>query len=148
MKLSEIIQKKEFLEKELFELTLKGAEAGDAGCMIDLAMMYSIGKGTNIDYCKAVEWDDKAVEYGSSNGKYNKAMTYRMSGDVVTCKQILEEVLVEEDDGEAAFELARLYMVSNKERENVIKYLDMTIKSASVSEGTVEEAQELLQEYK
>ncbi|WP_438994772.1 hypothetical protein [Pseudemcibacter sp.] len=101
MNLKELLTKIEKLKKELFQHCLKGAEAGDAFCMQDVANMYSTGVGTEINYHNSEEWDKKFQTTMNSSSEYNKAINYRLRGDILEYKKILERVVLT-GDGEAA----------------------------------------------
>lgn len=146
MNLKELLTKIEKLKKELFQHCLKGAEAGDAFCMQDVANMYSTGVGTEINYHNSEEWDKKFQTTMNFSSEYNKAINYRLRGDILEYKKILERVVLT-GDGEAALDLAKLYMVSNKEKDNIIKYLKMVMSSRRVCEASCEEAKEYLAIY-
>ena len=146
MDLDKLLPKIKKLKKELFTLCLQGAEAGDAFCMQDVANMYSIGEGTEINYTKSEEWDEKFQNAMKYSSEYNKAINYRLRGDILEYKKILERVVLT-GDGEAALDLAKLYMISEREKENIIKYLKMTIASSKVCEASIEEAEEFLENY-
>ena len=131
-----------------FKIFLKAAKAGDPSSMMCVANMYSAGEGVELDYNKSLYWEEKALALGAVNGAYNMAATYRMMGDMVSAKEWYERAL---DDGdiEAALALATIYMVSDKERETVLKYLDIVLNAdpERVSEGSVEEALAYKQRY-
>ena len=146
MDLDELIPKIEKLKKELFTLSLQGAEAGDAFCMQDVANMYSSGEGTEINYYKSEEWHDKFEAEMDFPSELNKAINYRLMGDILEYKKILERVVLT-GNGEAALNLAKLYMISEREKDNIIKYLKMTIASNNVCEASIEEAEEFLENY-
>ncbi len=126
-----------------FKLFRKGAEEGDVDCMGQLATMYSHGDGTPMNFDKSLEWDRKAFEAGSKSSLYNMAITYRMMGDILQYKSMLEKA-VETGDSEAALLLAKLYMISDKENDNIIKYLGIVIDESDSFEASIEEAKELL----
>ncbi len=130
-----------------FALFSKGAEDGDTSCMLRLALMYSNGEGVELDLDKTEEWELKAVEAGEPLAMLNLAMTCRINGDMRASKAWLEKALKAGFD-EAALELAKLYMVSDKETAQVIYYLEIALAGDSMSEDDMEEADALLQEMK
>ena len=126
-----------------FELFLKAAEQGDSSSMSRLACMYADGEGVPRDFEKSIEWDKKAIEAGNTSSILNLAITYRILGDIVSSKYWFEKAL-DEGDAEAALQLAKLYMISDKEKENVKHYLSVAINHESICEESRKEANELL----
>ncbi|MDG1726169.1 MAG: hypothetical protein P8H57_03370 [Emcibacteraceae bacterium] len=69
--------------------------------MQDVANIYSTGVGTEINYHNSEEWDKKFQTTMNSSSEYNKAINYRLRGDILEYKKILERVVLT-GDGEAA----------------------------------------------
>lgn len=130
-----------------FNLFLAGANHGDPSCMLWVASMYTCGEGIECDYSKAEEWELRAVECGDISGMINLGITYRMKGNIRKSKEWFEKAL-EAGDGSAALELAKLYMVSAKETETVLQYLNQAISSGCMCESEIEEANTLLAYYR
>lgn len=57
------------------------AEAGNADAMVHAADAYRLGKGTDADPVKALEWYEKAAEAGASDGMLGAAEMYAGAGD-------------------------------------------------------------------
>lgn len=129
-----------------FKLFLAGAESGDVDSMAMVAVMYGAGEGVRIDLHRSIAWDQKAIAAGSELAFLNIAITYRCMGDLVSAKQWLERALAA-GDGEAALQLAKLYMVSEREADTVKRYLGIAIDSKNSLEDTRQEAQALLARY-
>jgi len=132
--------------EKAFRLFLRAAEEGDYDAMARVANMYSCGEGVTCNYEKAIEWEQRAIASGKTSSYINLAISYRTIGDMRMAKQWLEEAY-RAGDGEAALELAKLYTVCESSKDTVLKYLNDTLHSPNVSEGSVEEARELLREY-
>jgi hypothetical protein len=109
--------------------------------------MYTCGEGINCDYDKAIEWELKAIEGGEVTALVNLGISYRIKGDIRKAKYWFERA-IESGDGSGALELAKLYMVSPKEQERTIAYLNLAITSSNMCEADIEEAQELLSELR
>ena len=109
--------------------------------------MYTCGEGVKCDYDKAIEWHRKALDGKSASAMINLGITYRIKGDIRKSKYWLKKSL-DTGDAEAALLLAKLYMVSDKEKETIIKYLDVVLNSRHVCESSIEEAEKLLIEIK
>jgi TPR repeat protein len=131
--------------REAFEIFETGAESGDIDCMTYLGVMYTCGEGVACSYDKAVEWLRKAVQAGSTSAMLNLGTTYRIKGELRQAKRWFEEAL-NLGDAEAAFELARLYLVSDLETETVRKYLKIVLTEKNVCESSKEKAESLLRE--
>ena len=129
--------------EEAFALFMKIAEAGHVSAMNRVALMYSLGEGIGLDYEKSIEWDNRAIENGATSSLLNKAITYRMMGRITEYKYWLEKAL-DEGDSEAALLLAQMYMISDKEKDNIIKYLKIVIDNEDACEDSKEEARGLL----
>ncbi|MCU7917738.1 MAG: sel1 repeat family protein [Candidatus Thiodiazotropha sp. (ex Epidulcina cf. delphinae)] len=127
-----------------FKLFLQGAEDGHSGAMERVAIMYTCGEGIACDYDKALEWEKKAIQHGSLSALLNIGITYRIKGDMLCARKWFEKSF-DLGDGEAAMELARLYMVSDKEIETVIRYLKLAIENQRTCEATKKEATKTLQ---
>lgn len=130
--------------KQAFKEFASGAEAGDANCMLRLALLYTLGKGVDCcDYDKAIEWETKALESGSTMAQVNLGITYRIKGDILKARSYFEQALSAGDNG-AALELAKLYAVSSSESEKVRYYLGLVLDDHSLFEAEREEAKNLL----
>ena len=129
-----------------FSLFMKAAEKGDTSAMNRVASMYTCGEGVICNYDKSIDWERKALELGDRSSIINLGITYRIKGDIRQAKDCFENAF-EQGDGEAALELAKLYMVSDKELDKVIEYLNLVLNSQNVCEDSVEEAKILLLEY-
>ncbi len=129
--------------KEAFSLFRKSAENGNYHAMSRLACMYSDGEGTECNVDESIAWDLKAIKSGSDISQLNLAITYRTLGDIKESKKWFEKA-VNAGDGEAALQLAKLYMVSDKETATVRKYLTTAIESDDLFDDSLEEAGKLL----
>ena len=126
-----------------FAKFLQLAEDGDLNGMSRVACMYDHGEGTRRSHEKSLEWASKAAALGSTTSMFNLGITYRNAGDSREAKRWFER-LQADGDGDAALELAKMYMVSDLEGERIKAYLLAVIQSSNVCEASREEAQELL----
>lgn len=67
---------KEAYEKGDFKTVLKLAEQGKTDAQFYLGCMYYEGKGTSVDWNKALEWYLKAAEQGMPEAQYNAGLIY------------------------------------------------------------------------
>jgi TPR repeat protein len=130
-----------------FRLFLKAAEQGSSSAMSRIACMYGNGEGIGQDYGKSLEWDLKAVKFGEDSSMLNLAITYRMVGDIKKAKHWFEKSLAS-GNGEAALALAKLFMVSDKEEENIKYYLSIAVKHTNLSDQSRNESHAFLAELK
>lgn len=133
------------LYKEAFEEFLRLAVEGDTSAMTRVACMYCDAEGVDSNLEQSIFWDKKAAELGNPTGFFNLGITYRNIGDMRNAKKYLLKAL-EDDDGEPALQLAKIYMISELETEKVIEYLTQAINSDFISQYSYEEALGLLKE--
>jgi TPR repeat protein len=131
--------------KLAFEEFLALAEHGDTSAMTRIALMYDAGEGVSRDVEESIKWDMKAAELGDVTGLINLGISYRNRGDVRRARKWLEEAL-QAGDGEAALELAKMYLVSDLETDRVRAYLGIVLQSDSICESSRDEAEQLLEE--
>lgn len=125
---------------------LAAAEGGNVNAMETLAVLYGDGDGVDYDFDRSVYWDMRSIESGSLTSLSNLAITYRTHGDIREAKKWFEKA-VESGDGDAALDLAKLYMVSDKETETLITLLQKVVESDNVCAASVDEAKEFLKEF-
>lgn len=128
---------------EAFEKLLSLAKLGNASAMTRVACMYGEGKGVAYNFEECVEWDKKAAEHGNQIALFNLGISYRNIGDTRCAKHWFEEAL-QAGDGEAAIELAKMYLISNLEVNRVKNYLILALKSDNICEASRDEAKQLL----
>jgi uncharacterized protein len=131
--------------KEAFEQFLLLAKHGDSAAMTRVAAMYGEGKGVEYDFQECVGWDMKAADAGSQAALFNLGISYRNIGDVRVARRWFEKSL-QVGDGEAALELAKMYLISELETERVKKYLEQALQSKNICEASREESERLLNE--
>lgn len=145
LKGDELYEKGDFVGA--FSAFMQAANKGCTSSMTRVASMYTCDEGINCDYDKAIEWELKAIEGGEITALVNLGISYRIKGDIRRAKYWFERA-IESEDGSGALELAKLYMVSPKEQERTIEYLNLAITSSNMCEADIEEAQELLSELR
>lgn len=122
------------------------AEYGEAGAMNYLGCMYSRGHYVSVDIDKSTEWHLRAINHGDDASFSNIAINYRCIGDLVKSKEWFEKAL-NIGDLNAALNLAKMYMVSDKEKEIVIELLERVFEHPEqVCTAYWEEAESLLDE--
>ena len=129
--------------KLAFRLFSLASEGGDSSAMSRLAMMYGDGEGIPYDFDKSVYWDLQAIDAGCTSSMSNLAITYRNYGDTREARKWFEKAY-KAGDVDAALELAKMLLVSDKEQEQVKVLLNQVIASKEACSSSVEEAQEIL----
>jgi TPR repeat protein len=69
-------------EGDLARARRRAAEAGDAGAMVELALMLAAGRGVAKDAAEAYRWNRKAAEAGSAEGMYQVGTALRQGAGV------------------------------------------------------------------
>lgn len=124
-------------------LFLQAALMGDGAAMSRLANLYESGQGVSWDVEASMAWDRRAIDAGYAASRFNLGITCRRSGQIQQARYWFKQAL-EHGDGEAALELAKLYAVSDKERDTVRGYLQQVLHSEDVFPSSKEEATEML----
>lgn len=135
--------------RKAFELFRKAALQGDPSAQHNLGYFYDEGEGIEKNTQQALYWYKKAAKNGEICSCSNIAEIYRLAGKIQRAKFWLLKA-VEQGDGDAAFELAKLYL-SQKRMDNLTKaveYLKMVTSSKMVTEASLEEAHLLLEQLK
>lgn len=127
------------------DLFFQAAEKGDCTAMTRFALMFDNGEGTQADIKKSIYWDLKAIEAGSSTSRLNLAISYRRLGDFGNAEHWFGQAL-QSGDGEAALELAKLYIACGRYVSDVEKVLKIAIASGNLIASSDEEARGLLNE--
>lgn len=128
---------------EAFEQFLSLANQGDTSAMTRVACMYGEGKGVEYNFAASVNWDIKAAAAGSQTALVNLGISYRNIGDTRRAKEWFGKAL-QAGDGEAALELAKMYLVSDLEIDRVKNYLTLALQSTNICEASHDEAKDLL----
>jgi len=129
--------------EKAFELFSRASENGDSSAMSRLAMMYGDGEGVAYDFDKSVYWDMRAIEEGCLSSMSNLAITYRNHGDAREARKWFEKAY-KAGDADAALELAKLLMVSDKELDQVRILLEQVARSDAACSASVDEAKQIL----
>jgi TPR repeat protein len=136
-------EKRDF--KNAFKCLSTAARLGHTGSQINLGNFYSWGKGVRKNAKDAAYWYRQAYKNGDSTGAFNLAIDKRNEGNtraaVIWFKKALEMKY-----GEAAVELAKIYMVRRGGKETAIDLLKSTrsMKPDEISDDGKEEAASLL----
>lgn len=129
--------------KKAYHIFKELAMEGDIRAMHRLALMYQSGKFVPKQLKKAIFWDLEVIKQGDTKVLINLATSYKQWGDIGRYKYYLEKAMALGDDS-AAFELAKLYSISSKERLQVKALLLLVVTRKNATENQIKEAQEIL----
>jgi TPR repeat protein len=132
--------------KEALALFLKAAQLGEPSAQHNVGYFYDIGIGTKKDFQKARLWYLKAWRtHGQTDTCINIAQLYSARGKTRSAMRWWKEA-VRRGDGDAALDLARIYLArtSRRERQRGYSLLRKVLKSRRVTEDAVKAATKLL----
>lgn len=132
--------------KASFEVFSQGAEAGDSSCMVWLGILYGDGVKEDKQNSNEIYWYKKAWEKRDPSAPSNLAIVYKNKNEFAEAEKWFM-VAIENGDGDANLELAKMYIIMEKDNSIIRKFLQDTIDSVSVTEKSIEEAHELLDIY-
>lgn len=129
--------------KKAYHIFKELANGGDTRAMHKLALIYQSGQFVPKQLKKAIYWDLEAIKQGHTKVLINLATSYKQWGDIGRYKYYLEKAMTLGDDS-AAFELAKLYSISSKERLQVKALLLLVVTRKNATDAQIKEAQEIL----
>ncbi len=131
--------------RRAFDLFQRAAELGDASSQNNLGYFFDEGIGVNANKEKAKFWYTKAMKNGEISSYSNLAKLQIDDGDFAVARDLLGKA-ISLGDGDAALELAKLYLDGSLQDENgeAKKYLKLALQSDSVTHSAVENARSLL----
>ena len=113
----------------------ESAEAGDANCQFNLALMYEQGIGVLKDEKTALDWYRKSAEQGNSNAQYNLAVLYENGRGTATdfgqANQWYRKAAMQ-GDGLAVGNLGMLYLRGQGVKPDKIAGLALLMLSATM----------------
>lgn len=132
--------------EEAFRCFRDGVAAGDRSCLLNLGYCHDTGLGTRIDKAAAMACYLRDVKADGGGGAANNiAILYREQGRHVAEFYWFRQAALRQDGG-ANVELAKLYLSGRGVRRSVgaaRHCLTLALRSTYISEGEVEEAEEL-----
>jgi TPR repeat protein len=136
-------EKRDF--KSAFKCLSIAARLGHTGSQINLGNFYSWGKGVRKNAKDAAYWYKLAYKNGDSTGAFNLAIDKRNEGNTRAAVTWFKKAL-EMKYGEAAIELAKIYMTRRDGKDTAIDLLRRTrsMKREEISDDAKNEAASLL----
>jgi phosphohistidine phosphatase len=131
--------------RQAFKRFRRLAKRGNSDAMTYLAHLYDYGHGVKPSFEQSVKWELKVAESGESSGLLNLGVMYRRIGDIRSAKKWFEKALWL-GDGEAALEIAKMYLISDIETGRVKDYLHKALALGRLTKACEGEIQRLLDE--
>lgn len=127
---------------------LAAAKMGESGAPVNVGNMYDGGIGTRRNSKKALYWYRRAYRRGESTAAHNIGTVWRDSGNFSRALYWFERAIQMNggDDGEANFEIAKLYMRKDQDPAKATFFLRKVCKSRNVTQDCVEQARCLLKQ--
>ncbi len=122
------------------------SEQRDDNLYVNLGILYESGLGVTKDIDKALYWYKKSWRAnGQADSRLNIADLYYKNGNWRAALYWWEKGILQQD-GEAALELAKIYLTDSARRSllKAKQYLVMAIEWENITEASKEEAEELL----
>ena len=120
---------------------------GEKYAFNSLGYFFDYGLGVPADLTKALYWYKKAAQYGDVCSYSNIGLLYLNKGNLRQAKYWLEKA-IDEVDGDAALEMAKLYLRTDSKRcrRIAVGYLNAALNAKFTVEESVEEANFLLEQ--
>jgi len=139
---------------DAFKLFLAAAKAGFVPAYSTLASFYDQGTGVRANQGEALYWymrayreHDSWYTRGDSTSANNIGCIWRDKGRPKTAIMWLKRA-VKLGDGDANLNIALIYLRSKHDRQKAVVYLRRTIDAKYATDGSIEEARDLLSEIR
>jgi TPR repeat protein len=130
--------------RSAFRLFLAAAKAGNADARAVVGQFYDEGVGTSASKDAALYWYRLAYRAGSALAANNLGVIWRERGEVKRALMWFLRAL-ELGDEDANLEIAKLYLDMKSHPEKAVLYLRNACKAKFITEGSKEEARNLLE---
>ena len=129
-----------------FRLMLVAAKLGEIGAQVNVGNMYDTGVGTKRNRQTALYWYKRAYRRGCAAAAHNIGTVWRDDRNFKKALYWFERALELNggDDGEASFEIAKLYLTDKSDLPKAICHLKKVIASKNVTKNCVEQAKRVL----
>jgi TPR repeat protein len=139
---------------DAFKLFLSSAKRGFVPAYSTLASFYDHGTGVRANRRAALYWymrayreHDSWYRRGDSTSANNIGCIWRDKRKPQTAIMWFKRA-VRLGDGDANLNIAEIYLRSSRDRQKAVRYLQRTIDAKYVTDGSIEEARELLSEIR
>ena len=130
-----------------FRDMLAAAEAGMSAAFESVAQFYDFGRGTRVDRDAALYWYRRAHRRGDTSVQNNIGCIWRDRGQLTRALWWFRRA-VELGDGDANMNIAKIYLYERHDLRKASQYLRRAARSAWTTEGTKEDAQNMLRRLK
>jgi len=129
-----------------FRLMLAAAKMGETGAQVNVGYMYDRGIGTPHSEQAALYWYRRAYRRGESTAAHNIGTVWRDKGNFSRALYWFERAVQMSggDDGEANFEIAKVYLRKGQDPIKATFFLRKVCNSKNVTQDCVEKARRLL----
>ncbi|HEV2233468.1 MAG TPA: hypothetical protein VGV68_08710 [Terriglobia bacterium] len=128
-----------------FRLFLAAARAGSGPALETVANFYDLGVGVKADQKAALYWYRRAYRHGSNIAANNIGVIWRDKKKLSRALLWLRRAVVL-GDGDANLQIAKIYLGNKPDPLKAIHYLERTCRAANATQGSKEEARELLKQ--
>lgn len=129
--------------RSAFRLMLAAAKLGDAGAQVNVGNYYDDAIGVRRNRSAALYWYKRACRRGESSAASNLGVLYRKEGRLRRSLYWFFRAVTLGDD-EANLQIAKHYLLNERNIERAIPHLERVIRAKCVTEAGVEEAKKLL----
>jgi TPR repeat protein len=125
---------------------LAAAKMRESGAQVNVGYMYDSAVGTRRNKQAALYWYKRAYRRGESTAAHNIGTVWRDDGNFPRALHWFERALQMNggDDGEANFEIAKLYLEKGQDPRKAAFFLKKVCRSKNVTQDCLEQAQRLL----
>jgi len=136
--------------QQAFRLMLAAAKLRESGAQVSVGYMYANGVGTRQNKQMALYWYRRAYRRGESAAAHNIGTVWRDKGDFKRALYWFERALQMNggDDGEANFEIAKLYLGKGQDPHKARLFFRKVCRSNNVTQDCLQQAQHLLKQMR
>lgn len=133
---------------QAFRLMLAAAKMRESGAQVSVGYMYDNGVGTRQNKRMALYWYRRAYRRGESAAAHNIGTVWRDKGDSPRALYWFKRALQMNggDDGEANFEIAKLYLGKGQDPHKAAFFLRKVCRSKNVTQDCLQQAKRLLKQ--
>jgi TPR repeat protein len=131
-----------------FRLMLTAAKMRESGAQVTVGYMYDSGVGTKRNKQAALYWYKRAFRRGEATAAHNIGTVWRDVGNFARALYWFEQALQlnSDDDGEANFEIAKLYLGKGQDHGKAALFLRKVCRSKNVTQECLQQARRLLKQ--
>lgn len=131
--------------RSAFRFYLAAAKSGDSGSQLNVGNLYDAGTGVRRNRVAALYWYKRAYRRGSSSAASNIGIMWRNEKKLKLALEWFQKAVRMGDD-EANLEIAKHYLLDERDPDKAVPHLEKVRYSNCVTEAGVEEATKLLKQ--